>query len=61
MSKLIIDIIKNIYTNETGSLYQIRKPEITNYEQFFQLRFKQNDAIGGSAMQDRYRAQYRAT
>lgn len=54
MSKLFIDIIKDIYSNsnETGSFYTTRKPEITNYEQLIQLRFKQNDATSGSAMQN---------
>ena len=53
MSKLFIDIIKDIYSNETtGSFYKTRKPEITNYEQLIQLRFKQNDATSGSAMQN---------
>ena len=52
MSKLFIDIIKDIYSNETGSFYKTRKPEITNYEQLIQLRFKQNDAISGSGMQN---------
>ena len=53
MSKLFIDIIKDIYSsNETGSFYKTRKPEITNYEQLIQLRFKQNDATSGSGMQN---------
>ena len=52
MSKLFIDIIKDIYSNETESFYKTRKPEITNYEQLIQLRFKQNDATSGSAMQN---------